>query len=83
MTCILLAAAAMGCPGFDVQSCSQEAAGEERRLAKSLNILEKSLQSSTYLVEQAISLADIVLVCDLAPAFSKVSLSSQLPRCLI
>ncbi len=83
-SCLSLAVAAMGCPGVITHMLAsfQEAAGEERRLAKSLNVLEQRLQSSTYLVGQAISLADIVLVCDLAPAFSKVLPSSHSPRCL-
>ena len=56
----------------------QAASAEEVRLAKSLSVLEQRLQSCTFLVDDALSLADIVVVCDLAPAFSKVALSSPL-----
>lgn len=50
----------------------QEAAKEERRLATALHVLEQRLQSCTYLVNDAVSLADVVVVCDLLPAFRKV-----------
>lgn len=50
----------------------QEAAEEERKLAQALNVLEQRLHSRTYLVDDALSLADIIIVCDLVPAFSKV-----------
>ena len=35
-------------------------------------MLEERLRSATYIVEDTVSLADIILICDLAPAFSKV-----------
>ena len=56
----------------------QEAAEDEQKLAKALNVLEKKLHSRTYLVDDALSLADIIIVCDLVPAFSKVCTLPQL-----
>jgi glutathione S-transferase len=56
----------------------QEAAGEEQKLAQALNVLEQKLHSRTYLVDDALSLADIIIVCDLVPAFSKVCTLPQL-----
>ena len=56
----------------------QEAAEDEQKLAKALNVLEEKLHSRTYLVDDALSLADIIVVCDLVPAFSKVCTLPQL-----
>lgn len=56
----------------------QEAAEEEQKLAQALNVLEQKLHSRTYLVDDALSLADIIIVCDLVPAFSKVCTLPQL-----
>ena len=56
----------------------QEAAEEEQKLAQALNVLEQKLHSRTYLIDDALSLADIIIVCDLVPAFSKVCTLPQL-----
>ena len=56
----------------------QAAAEEEQKLAQALNVLEQKLHSRTYLVDDALSLADIMLVCDLVPAFGKVCTLPQL-----
>ena len=42
------------------------------QLAKGLTALEGHLAGTTYLAGHSLSLADVILCCDLKPAFEKV-----------
>lgn len=50
----------------------QEIESQTQNLLQSLTGLEKQLQTSTYLVGNAVTLADVILCCDLQYAFEKV-----------
>jgi glutathione S-transferase len=50
----------------------QEAEKETQLLLKGLASLDAHLQSRIYLAGHALSLADVILCCDLRPAFEKV-----------
>lgn len=50
----------------------QEAEAGTKKLISSLSSLETQLRSRTFVAGHAISLADIMLCCDLQAAFEKV-----------
>ena len=58
--------------GALLMRCMQEAEREVQLLLKGLGALDAHLQSRTYLAGHALSLADVILCCDLKPALEKV-----------